>query len=89
MSKDILFEAHACAAIGRGVDTLANAMKVTPGPRGRNGVLDEPLAASLLITKDGVTQARELAGLLLTTAAMVGQHTEARAATQHRHGADS
>jgi chaperonin GroEL len=57
--KDILFDARARAAISRGVDTLANAVKVTLGPRGRNVVLDKAHGAPL-ITKDGVTVAREI-----------------------------
>jgi len=59
MSKDILFDNRARAAILRGVDTLADAVKVTLGPRGRNVVLDRPRGAPL-ITKDGVTVAKEM-----------------------------
>jgi chaperonin GroEL len=59
MSKDILFDTRARAAILRGVDTLANAVKVTLGPRGRNVVLDKAYGAPL-ITKDGVTVAKEI-----------------------------
>jgi chaperonin GroEL len=59
VSKDILFDAKARAAISRGIDTLANAVKVTLGPRGRNVVLAKAYGAPL-ITKDGVTVAREI-----------------------------
>src|SRR4051812_10413676 len=46
-------------AILRGVNTLANAVKITLGPRGRNVVLDKKFG-SPLITKDGVTVAKEI-----------------------------
>jgi chaperonin GroEL len=59
VSKDILFDAQARNAISRGIDTLANAVKVTLGPRGRNVVLAKSYGAPL-ITKDGVTVAREI-----------------------------
>jgi chaperonin GroEL len=59
MSKDIIFDTHARNAISRGVDTLANAVKVTLGPKGRNVVLDKSYGAPL-ITKDGVTVAKEI-----------------------------
>ena len=59
MSKDILFDTQARNAISRGIDTLANAVKVTLGPRGRNVVLAKAYGAPL-ITKDGVTVAREI-----------------------------
>src|SRR5688572_20902850 len=59
MSKDILFGTPARAAILRGVDTLADAVKVTLGPKGRNVLLDRPHGAPL-ITKDGVTVAKEM-----------------------------
>src|SRR5690349_4833061 len=59
MSKDVLFDTRARAAILRGVDTLADVVKVTLGPRGRNVVLDRPHGAPL-ITKDGVTVAKEM-----------------------------
>src|SRR5512142_764023 len=58
-SKEILFDQRARDAILRGVNTLAEAVKVTLGPRGRNVVLEKSYGAPL-ITKDGVTVAKEI-----------------------------
>ena len=57
MAKEILFNEEARRALGRGVDQLANAVKVTLGPKGRNVVLDKKFG-SPTITNDGVTIAR-------------------------------
>jgi len=59
MSKEILHSEDARKALQRGVDTLANAVKVTLGPKGRNVVLDKKFGAPL-ITNDGVTIAKEI-----------------------------
>lgn len=59
MAKDIKFSKDARDAMLRGVDTLANAVKVTLGPKGRNVVLDKSYG-SPLITNDGVTIAKEI-----------------------------
>jgi len=59
MSKIINFEADARAKLKLGVDKLANAVKVTLGPKGRNVVLDKKFG-SPTITKDGVTVAKEI-----------------------------
>jgi chaperonin GroEL len=59
MSKDILFNAPAREALKRGVDTLANAVKVTLGPKGRNVILDQSYGLPK-ITKDGVTVAKAI-----------------------------
>lgn len=59
MAKVILFDEKARAAVKRGVDTLANVVKITLGPKGRNVVLDKGFG-SPTITKDGVTVAREV-----------------------------
>ncbi len=59
MSKQILFNEDARHAIKRGVDKLANAVKVTLGPRGRNVILDRGFGAPT-VTKDGVTVAKEI-----------------------------
>src|SRR5699024_4203716 len=59
MVKDIKFSEDARRAMLRGVDTLANAVKVTLGPKGRNVVLDKKFG-SPLITNDGVTIAKEI-----------------------------
>ena len=59
MAKQILFEEEARRALGRGVDALANAVKVTLGPKGRNVVLDKKYGAPT-ITNDGVTIARDI-----------------------------
>ena len=53
MSKEILFDAQAREKLSRGVDKLANAVKVTLGPKGRNVVLEKSFGAPV-ITKDGV-----------------------------------
>ena len=59
MSKKIFFDTEARDKIKRGVDTLADAVKVTLGPRGRNVVIDKKFG-SPSITKDGVTVAKEI-----------------------------
>jgi chaperonin GroEL len=59
MAKDIKYSQKAREAILRGVDTLADAVKVTLGPRGRNVVLEKSFGAPT-ITKDGVTVAKEI-----------------------------
>ena len=59
MAKDIKFGAEARAALQAGVDQLADAVKVTLGPKGRNAVLDKKFGAPL-ITNDGVTIAKEI-----------------------------
>ena len=59
MAKQIVFRDEARASIKRGLDALADAVKVTLGPRGRNVVLDKKFGAPT-ITKDGVTVAKEI-----------------------------
>ncbi|MBD7939469.1 chaperonin GroEL [Cytobacillus sp. Sa5YUA1] len=59
MAKDIKFSEDARRAMLRGVDTLADAVKVTLGPKGRNVVLEKKFG-SPLITNDGVTIAKEI-----------------------------
>ncbi len=59
MAKEVKFEAEARAKMLAGVDTLADAVKVTLGPKGRNVVLDKSFGAPR-ITKDGVTVAKEI-----------------------------
>jgi len=59
MAKDIVYRDDARAAVLRGVNALADAVKVTLGPRGRNVILDKKFG-SPLITKDGVTVAKEI-----------------------------
>src|SRR3989338_4996855 len=59
MAKQILFDEKARQAMKRGVDQLANAVKVTLGPKGRNVVLDKGFGPPT-ITKDGVTVAKEV-----------------------------
>jgi chaperonin GroEL len=58
-SKIITFDVDARAALKRGVDQLADAVKVTLGPKGRNVVIDKKFGAPT-ITKDGVTVAKEI-----------------------------
>ncbi len=59
MAKQILFGAEARSALEKGVDQLANTVKVTLGPKGRNVVLDKKFG-SPLITNDGVTIAKDI-----------------------------
>ncbi len=59
MAKEIIFSEDARRAMLRGVDALANAVKVTLGPKGRNVVLEKKFG-SPLITNDGVTIAKEI-----------------------------
>ena len=59
MAKDITFNLEARDALKRGVDILANAVKVTLGPKGRNVIIDKKYG-SPSITKDGVTVAKEI-----------------------------
>jgi chaperonin GroEL len=58
-AKDILFDVDARNKILEGVDTLANAVKVTLGPKGRNVVIEKSWGAPV-VTKDGVTVAKEI-----------------------------
>ena len=58
-AKDVQFSTDARDKMLRGVDILANAVKVTLGPKGRNVVLDKSFGAPR-ITKDGVTVAKEI-----------------------------
>ena len=59
MAKEIKYGAEARAALGAGVDKLANTVRVTLGPKGRNVALDKSYGAPL-ITNDGVTIAKEI-----------------------------
>src|SRR5688500_13891190 len=59
MAKDIIFDVRAREAILRGVNILADAVKVTLGPKGRNVVIEKSFGAPT-ITKDGVTVAKEI-----------------------------
>src|SRR3954464_3025470 len=58
-AKDIIFDEKARSRVQTGVDTLANAVKVTLGPRGRNVVIEKSWGAPT-VTKDGVTVAKEI-----------------------------
>ena len=59
MSKEIKYSADARASLKEGVDTLADAVKVTLGPKGRNVVIEKSFGAPV-VTKDGVTVAKEI-----------------------------
>ena len=59
MAKDIFFNVDARDKLKKGVDALANAVKVTLGPKGRNVIIDKKFGAPS-ITKDGVTVAKEI-----------------------------
>src|SRR6516164_802072 len=58
-AKELKYREHARAAMLRGVDALANTVKVTLGPKGRNVVLSRKFGAPL-VTKDGVTVAKDI-----------------------------
>src|SRR4051812_17077656 len=58
-AKEIVFSTNARAQIAKGLNQLANAVKVTLGPRGRNVVIEKSWG-SPTITKDGVTVAKEI-----------------------------
>ncbi len=59
MAKQIVFDSDARTALKRGVDTLADAVKVTLGPKGRNVIIEKKFGAPT-VTKDGVTVAKEI-----------------------------
>ena len=59
MAKEIIYSTEARAKLKSGVDQLANAVKVTLGPKGRNVVLEKKFGAPT-VTKDGVSVAKEI-----------------------------
>ena len=59
MAKEIVFGSEAREKLKAGVDILANAVKVTLGPKGRNVILDKKFGAPT-VTKDGVSVAKEI-----------------------------
>src|SRR5881394_2349731 len=59
MAKQIIYGEHSRQAVLRGINQLANAVKVTLGPKGRNVIIDRKFG-SPTITKDGVTVAKEI-----------------------------
>ena len=59
MAKDIKFDIDARDGLKRGVDALANAVKVTLGPKGRNVIISKSFGAPQ-VTKDGVSVAKEV-----------------------------
>ena len=59
MAKDIFFDVDARDRLKKGVDALANAVKVTLGPKGRNVIIDKKFGAPS-VTKDGVSVAKEI-----------------------------
>src|SRR2546423_875853 len=59
MAKEILFDVRAREAILKGVNTLADAVKVTLGPKGRNVLIEKSFGAPT-VTKDGVTVAKSI-----------------------------
>ena len=59
MAKQIIFDTEARASLKSGVDKLANAVKVTLGPKGRNVIIEKKFGAPT-VTKDGVTVAKEI-----------------------------
>ena len=59
MAKQLVFDEEARRALKRGIDSLADTVKITLGPKGRNVVLDKKWGAPT-ITNDGVTIAKEI-----------------------------
>jgi len=59
MAKEILFNIESRDLLKKGVDQLANAVKITLGPKGRNVVIEKKFGAPQ-VTKDGVTVAKEI-----------------------------
>ena len=59
MAKDIKFDIEAREGLKRGIDALANAVKVTLGPKGRNVIISKSFG-SPQVTKDGVSVAKEI-----------------------------
>ena len=59
MAKTILFGSEAREKLKKGVDTMANAVKLTLGPKGRNVILDKKFGAPS-VTKDGISVAKEI-----------------------------
>jgi len=59
MAKTILFGSEAREKLKKGVDTMANAVKITLGPKGRNVILDKKFGAPS-VTKDGISVAKEI-----------------------------
>jgi len=59
MAKQVKYNVEAREALKKGVDTLANAVKVTLGPKGRNVIIEKKFGAPV-ITKDGVSVAKEI-----------------------------
>ena len=72
MAKDIIYGEEARKALQAGIDKLANTVKITLGPKGRNVVLDKKYG-SPLITNDGVTIAK---GCVIGANAVVTKDTE-------------
>lgn len=85
-AKDVKFARDAREGIQRGVDILANAVKVTLGPKGRNVVIDKSYGAPR-ITKDGVTVAKEIE-LKDKFENMGAQMVKAVASKTHDHAGD-
>ncbi len=81
MAKQIQFNARARSSVKKGVDTLANAVRVTIGPRGRNVVLDHPLDAPSILN-DGVAIARGID--LRRTLYQYGRPTDQRSCYQNQ-----
>ncbi len=79
MAKEIIYGTEARAALLRGVDNLANTVKITLGPKGRNVVLERKFGAPL-ITNDGVTIAKEIE--LENPAENMGAHLVREVATK-------
>ena len=90
-AKQLRFDEEARRTILRGVDQLANAVKVTLGPKGRNVVLDKKFGAPT-ITKDGVTVAKEIEledpyeNMGAQMVKEVASKTSRRGRRRHHHG---
>src|SRR5450830_809165 len=71
MAKQLLFDEEARHSLKRGIDALADAVKITLGPKGRNVVLDKNIGAQL--AKEIASKTNDIAGDGTTTATVLGQ----------------
>ena len=85
MAKEIKYNTEAREQLKEGVDALANAVKVTLGPKGRNVVIDKKFGAPQ-VTKDGVTVAKEieLEDPIANMGAQMVKEVASKTAVRHR-----
>jgi chaperonin GroEL (HSP60 family) len=79
-AKDIHFSDSARERMLAGVDTLANAVKATLGPKGRNVILDMGIIDPAKVTRSALQNAASIAGLMITTEVMIADKPEPKGA---------